>query len=475
MLIKIGLEIHVQLNTKSKLFCECSTAYSKAKPNENICEICTSQPGAKPMKINSEAIKKVLKVAKILNAKPKINRPIYFLRKHYFYPDLPSGYQRTSEPIAIDGKLENVTIKEIHLEEDPGRYEIKKGYVDYNRSGVPLAEIVTNPEIKSAEEAKRILEKFEKYLRYFNILSEEVGSIRIDANISLENMARVEIKNINSFENVFNALVFEIKRQKNLIDQGQKIYSETRHFDENSGITVRLRKKETAEDYRYIPDPDIEAFLISPQEFEIIEREINELPEERAKRLVNIYQIDYKNAEVICSEKELADAFEEVAKEKKFNIQKFSNWIRGPLKKQLNYRNLKFRECGLSARDLEKLYELFATNKVSDHGLEALLIDVLNLVVEEKSKGKEKIEIDIEKIYENSEINKKVDEKELIFYCEKVIEENIKAVNDYLNGNQKSLFFLIGKVLSKFKKEDAKKIAEIIKKIIEEKNKEKAN
>ncbi|MEM3372585.1 MAG: Asp-tRNA(Asn)/Glu-tRNA(Gln) amidotransferase subunit GatB, partial [Candidatus Anstonellales archaeon] len=282
----IGLEIHLQLNTQSKLFCTCSTNYQK-DPNTNICEICTSQPGSKPMAINKKAIEYVIKLAKALNAQVITDRKIYIQRKHYFYPDLPSNYQRTSLPIAVNGMLDNIRIREIHLEEDPGRYDIRTGLVEYNRCGNPLIEIVTEPDFKSAEQTKRFLEKLAILLDYLEITRREEGSMRVDANISLKGSNRVEIKNINSFRGVITALNYEITRQNTLLKQNLKVERETRHFDEGQGITIGSRKKETVDDYRYIPDPDLVPIVISKEMLEKIQ--LPELPEQKIERLQKEY------------------------------------------------------------------------------------------------------------------------------------------------------------------------------------------
>ncbi|MBU0585892.1 Asp-tRNA(Asn)/Glu-tRNA(Gln) amidotransferase subunit GatB [Candidatus Micrarchaeota archaeon] len=469
----IGLEIHVQLNTDAKLFCECSTNYSAMEPNMNICPICVGQPGSKPMSPNSKAFSSVLKIAKMLNAKPEIEKEIFVQRKHYFYPDLPSGYQRTSKPIAKDGKLNEIGIWEVHMEEDPGRYELKKGYVDYNRSGVPLVEIVTAPDIKNPAQAKEFLAKLEYYLRYYNLVKDEVGSIRIDANISIEGGARVEVKNINSFSNVHDALVFEIKRQRTQIEQGVKLIQETRHFDEGSGITVRLRKKETADDYRYVPDPDVMPLYISKEDWKKVEGSIEELPDKRAERITNEYKVDPVDAEVLVLEKEFADAFEELVK--KFDAQKLANWMRGPLRKQLNYRNLFFRTSGLDTQHIEELYEMFSDGKITDNAMEQILIKMLDMDVLVKSRENNKyirLKEMPREIAKELQLFKSQDNELLNRACLESIKENPKAVDDYQQGKEKSIFFLVGLVMKKTKgTADAKEIEKTIKELIEAANK----
>lgn len=446
----IGLEIHVQLNTESKLFCTCRTDYGRAEPNTNICPICAGQPGGKPMGINEKAIMTVLKMACMLGSKHE-EKPIFVQRKHYFYPDLPSGYQRTSKPVARGGKLNGIGIWEVHFEEDPGRYELKKGTVDYNRSGIPLAEIVTAPDMKSPEDARKFLGKLEHYLRYFDLIKEEVGSMRVDSNVSIEGGNRVEVKNINSFSNVYDALSFEIKRQATQLEQGIPIVQETRHFDENSGITVRLRKKETTDDYRYVPDPDILPILISKEEWANAEKEVFELPDARAERMARRYKIGDEDAMVLVAEKEFADAYEELAKA--FDAQKLANWMRGPLRKQLNYRNLLYRNSGLSKAHVSEIYGMFSSGKVTDKAADQVLISMLDSkeMAEARDSGKPAAGAMPLGIAKSLGLLKAKDLAAVKKACEEAIKENSKAVLDYKGGNAKSLHFLVGKVMQKTK------------------------
>lgn len=464
----IGLEIHVQLNTSAKLFCECPTNYGHAEPNTNICPICSGQPGAKPMGANRQAISHVLKIAKMLGAKPELEKDVFVQRKHYFYPDLPSGYQRTSKPVARNGKLDGIGIWEVHFEEDPGRYELKKGFVDYNRSGVPLAEIVTAPDMRSPEDAREFLGKLESYLRYFNVIKDEVGTMRIDANVSLEGGARVEVKNINSFSNVYDALSFEIKRQKTQMEQGVKVVQETRHFDENSGITIRLRKKETADDYRYVPDPDIPPLVISAADWKAAEREVGELPDARATRIAKEHKIALEDAKVLTIEREFADAYEQLAK--KFEPQKFANWMRGPLRKQLNYRNLLFRTSGLNAKHAGGLYEMFSTGKITDKAADAILIRMLDtdILVKARESGRYMELKDMpHNIARDLGLLKTSDAGAVRAACEETVKENPKAVEDFKAGNAKSVFFLVGKAMQKTRgTADARELEKMIKEII---------
>ncbi|MEM2175106.1 MAG: Asp-tRNA(Asn)/Glu-tRNA(Gln) amidotransferase subunit GatB [Candidatus Micrarchaeia archaeon] len=445
--MKIGLEIHVQLKTERKLFCDCKTNYLEVPENENICEICTGQPGAKPSAVNKQALKNALKISLALGCAPK--KEVTFLRKHYFWPDLPSGYQRTSTPIATNGKLSGITIREVHMEEDPGRYDLKEGVVDYNRSGIPLIEIVTEPEIKSPEHAKEFLEELSAILNYLNSSREEPGSTRIDANISI-NDTRVEIKNINSFSGVYSALSYEFFRQKDLISKGKKIERETRHYDEKTEKTFPLRKKEYEEDYRYIPDPDIPVLKISEEMIKEIEKEIPELPNKRMERIINEYKIREREAKIIVSEIEIADIFEKIAK--KFDPIKVSYWIVGPLKKQLNYRNLKLKNSNLKYEDLISIFEDFYNKRITEDGMENALIKILD-----EGKKYEEIKSEFFVIEDFEKIKNTIDE---------VLKENENAVKDYKSGNLKAINFLIGTAMKKL---SGKVDSNLIRKIILEK------
>ncbi len=432
MQVKIGLEIHEQLKTKEKLFCRCSADYRNAEPNVNICPICTAQPGAKPMGINKKALENVVKIALALNC--KINKDFVVRRKHYFYPDLPNNYQRTTTPIGVNGKLGNVRIREVHLEEDPGRYDLKKGLVDYNRSGVPLIEIVTEPDMHSPEEAREFLKKLESVLSYLDVCREEEGTMRIDANISIEGGNRVEIKNINSFSGVYKALKYEIMRQKNLIKQGMAVKRETRHFDEDQGITISLREKETAEDYRYIPDPDLPPVEISEEFIKKVEATLPELPETRINRIVVQYGIERDVAEVLASEKELADIFESVAKVVDAKIAAY--WLKNQFKKILNLKGLKAKDVKVKPEKIAEVLLLYKNGEVNEMVTKQLLqLIVENPSIEPKTYVKEK------------GLAKITDEDMLREVVRKVIAENKKAVKDYLAGESKAINYLAGKVM----------------------------
>ncbi|MEM3399874.1 MAG: Asp-tRNA(Asn)/Glu-tRNA(Gln) amidotransferase subunit GatB [Candidatus Micrarchaeia archaeon] len=427
----IGLEIHVQLKSEGKLFCRCPAKYRDAEPNTNVCPICISLPGAKPMPMNRVPLTNLIRLALALNC--KINESAVIQRKHYFYPDLPSGYQRTSKPIAIGGKLGDIRIRELHIEEDPGRYELRKGLVDFNRSGVPLVEIVTEPDFKTPEEARMFLDELQAITQYLDATRDEPGSMRIDANISMGGGNRVEIKNINSYKGVYTALKYEIVRQKSHVMRGQTVIRETRHFDEAQGITVSLRKKETEEDYRYIPDPDLPPLKIESRLVKELVGTLPELPRAKASRFVAQYGIPQNIAWVLVSEREIADAFEILAR--KMDAKFCATWFVGPLKKQLNYRGITFRESRLKIESIEKLLRLFYDKKITDKSAQEILIKMLDSGAEPYELAQSMGRIDDEKLIESI-----VDE---------IVRENMKAVEDYRGGEEKALHFLAGKVMKK--------------------------
>ncbi|MBI2109831.1 Asp-tRNA(Asn)/Glu-tRNA(Gln) amidotransferase GatCAB subunit B, partial [Candidatus Woesearchaeota archaeon] len=258
---KIGLEIHAYLNlgkNRTKLFCECPINYQEAESNTNICPICTSQPGSKPMAPNKDALDKVIAIGLLLNC--KINKKFFFQRKHYDWPDLPSGYQRTisgsySTNVGSNGKFLNVGIWEVHLEEDPARWDPQTGEVDYNRSGMPLIEIVTAPDLKTPDEARNWLRNLMTTLNYIKAVLKGIA-IKADVNVSVEGHSRVEVKNVNSFRNVCKAIEYEFARQEKALKNKSALKKEeTRMFDEAEGITKHMRFKEQADDYRFIPEP----------------------------------------------------------------------------------------------------------------------------------------------------------------------------------------------------------------------------
>lgn len=438
----MGLEVHAQLRTNAKMFCGCDTDYQKAgAPNANVCPTCTAQPGSKPHALNERCLEQAIKIALALGCK-KIGGEtgrITMQRKHYFYPDLPSNYQRTSTPLGENGTLCGVSIREVHIEEDPGRYDLKTGVVDYNRAGVPLIEIVTDPEITSPDHARKFLDELRAILDYLDAArSDDSGSIRADANISIVGHERVEVKNINSTRGVFSALTYEISRQRNMVKNGLEITRETRHYDEDREITTGLRKKESVDDYRYIPDPDVQPIEVTAEQIERVKKALPELPAQKMARFEKQYGTSADEAYAICLDRQMAADFEAFAKTVDAKIA--ARFLRGTLKKQLNWRSWdysQFSQKSLTA-PLCEIIVLLQSSKVTEKIAEKLLIELMEgKIIGGVGKYAEKN--GLLGIQSGAEIDAIVD---------RTIAENEKAAQDYAAGNEKALHFLAGKVMA---------------------------
>lgn len=429
--MKCGLEIHVQLDTRSKLFCRCPTDYQEAPPNTNICPVCLNQPGAKPYPPNRSALEGALKIALMLDC--RINPEItYFMRKHYNYPDLPSGYQRTSIPVGLEGELNGVRIREVHIEEDPGQYKPDQGTVDFNRSGIPLIEIVTEPDMTSPEEARNFLRELIRVLEYSGCARGE-GTMRADVNISLEGGKRVEIKNINSIKGAYKALKFEMIRQKNLLKRGVEVKQETRAFLESQMITVSMRLKEEAEDYRYIPDPDLPPMKFTDELVEGLRERIPEAPHLKVKRFMEEYGLREEDARVLTSELELADAFEEVAGS--IDPEFAALWMRDELKRVLYYNKISFAESMITPEDIIELLAMIRKKEITSKAAKKIIEEMpLN------KKGPREIATEMGLIGI-------IDESEVIRAVEQAIRENPGAVEDYHAGKEAAINFLVGQVM----------------------------
>ncbi|MEM1671183.1 MAG: Asp-tRNA(Asn)/Glu-tRNA(Gln) amidotransferase subunit GatB [Archaeoglobaceae archaeon] len=468
--VVIGLEVHAQLNKlKSKLFCSCPTDYHKSPPNTHVCPVCLGMPGAMPV-INREAIKAAIKVALALNA--KIQPMTVFDRKNYFYPDLPKNFQisQYDRPLALggyvsiesDGGEKKILLRRIHIEEDPGKLSYKGSIttatysmIDYNRSGMPLLEIVTEPVIGSPKEARIFLNKLRMILEYLDVFDGELeGAMRVDANISIAGGSRVEVKNISSFKGVEKALNYEILRQKNLLKWGKSVVRETRHFDEAQEITVSLRSKEEEQDYRYFPEPDLPVVFTS-ELIKEVEGTLPEMPEEKRKRLKKQYGITDNYAKVLILDLKMADYFEKVAKliEPKVAV----TWVVDILRGELNYRDWSFYECfeKLKPEEFAKLLKFFLEERITEKG-------VVEVIRTKLDKGGEIENIIAEKglfAIPKSEIEK---------FCREAIQENPKAVQDYLGGKKQALNFLVGQVMKKTRgRADPEETAKIIAKMLE--------
>jgi len=447
---KIGFEIHLQIATQQKLYCSCPTDYASVPPNTNICPICTGMPGAKPMPPNEAAVEAALAISLLLGCKPVVGQKIYIQRKHYDYPDLPSGYQRTSTPLATCGMLGGVRIREVHLEEDPGKYDPASGSVDFNRSGIPLIEIVTEPDVRSPEEARSFLRELIRTLEYSGkVRGEAGGAMRVDVNVSIEGGARVEIKNINSVRGVYRALKFELMRQAERLRRGEKVERETRAFLESQMITTTMRTKETEEDYRYIPDPDLYPLLLEEGLVERVKKELPEPPNLREMRLMRQYGISKREASVLVSEKALADLYEEVCKE--VDPRLAAQWFRTRLKKVLNYLHLKASDLPCTPAQLSKLLGMVQRGEITPEQGELVLRELAVRPCEPREILQRLGLVPMELA-------------ELSSILDRVVGENQQAVQDYLAGQEKALDFLVGRALAlSGGKADPRRIKELLK------------
>lgn len=459
MKVMIGLEIHCQLATKSKLFCSDSTF--SADPNTHVCPICLGFPGSKP-KINKTALDYGIMVALALNC--NINKSMFFSRKSYFYPDMAKNYQITQYeiPLATHGFLEieegKIRIRRIHLEEDPAKLvhvggditSAKYVLVDYNRAGVPLLEIVTEPDFTSPKQVREFLEKLSSILEHLGVYdASREASLRVDANISLEGGERIEIKNISGFADVEKALNYEIVRQKGLLRMNVKVERETRHYDADRRITKSLRKKEYEEDYGYIFDPDLPEIEITDEWLSSIKNNMPELPDQRVKRFVETYKLkDYQAKVIVYTDKYLADFFEECCRS--YNKpEQAAKWIITYLLKSLNWHGISIRQSKVKPKDFAEFLRLMDDGVITERYGKELIKEYVDTGI---SPGK---------IIEGKV--KKIDEKQLEEIVDQVITEHTKAIEEYKAGKTKAIEFLVGIVLAKTNKQaDPKKIREML-------------
>lgn len=456
--IVIGLEIHIQLMTKAKMFCHCSTDYIGKEPNTNTCPVCLGLPGSLPV-LNKKVLEFAIRTAVALNC--KINQISRFHRKNYFYPDLPKAYQisQFDIPLGVNGYMEislleskekhRIGITRVHIEEDAGKL-VHEGniasssysLVDYNRCGIPLAEIVTEPDFCSSEEARIFLVKLRSIVQHLGVCdgNMEEGSMRCDANISLRDAktgalgTKVEIKNINSFKAVKKALQFEVDRQKRLLAEGEKIVQETRHWDESKNVTVSMRSKEEAHDYRYFPEPDLLPIKVDIKMIDKIRKSLPELPEARRERFIKNYQIPEYDAEILTSSKALGDYYEKTTSLYS-NSKVLSNWIMGELMRYLNEEKIEIDESPISP---EKLVEML---KLMDKGV------ISGKMAKDVFEKMFKTGREASQIVKESGITQITDENELFEVIDNVIKGNPKSVDDFNQGKEKALNFLVGQVM----------------------------
>jgi len=480
----IGMEVHVELKTKSKMFCNSKNGLGLEKqPNIHICPVCTGQPGTLPVP-NEQAIEFVQLAGLALNC--KLNLKSKFDRKNYFYPDLPKGYQisQYDQPLCQNGVLEfpisndqfpnnnqisnsniqtkKIRITRIHLEEDTGKLIHPKGadytLVDYNRAGVPLMELVTEPDIENGEQARLFCAKLQQICRYLGISDADMekGNMRCEVNLSLHKKnedklsgTKVEVKNINSFKFVEKAINYEIERQSELLEKGEKIIQETRGWDSVKNVTVSQRKKESAHDYRYFPEPDIPPMEFTAEYIENLKCKLPELPNAKEKRFVAEYGLNIADTLILTAESDLAGYFEQVISEIKEKISSHeieasrekviklaANYIISELRKHLAENKHSVRDLKISAENYAEFIGLIADGKINSSAAQTVLKEMYHMGG------------DPSQIIEEKNLGQMQDSSELEIAVESVIATNSKSAEDYKAGKQNALQFLMGQVMS---------------------------
>lgn len=451
----IGLEVHVELKTRSKIFCDSTTEFG-GDPNTHVCPVCLGLPGVLPV-VNKTVLEYAVRAALALNC--KIASFSKFDRKNYYYPDMPKNYQISQYdlPIAehghleidIDGVTKRIGITRLHMEEDTGKL-VHQGtitttpfsLVDYNRAGVPLIEIVSEPDLRSPEEAREYLDKLKAIIQYTGVsdCKMEEGSLRCDANVSIRPLGnselgtKTEIKNMNSFKALQKALAYEIERQTEVLEEGGRIVQETRTWDEGKGVTLSMRSKEQAQDYRYLPDPDLVPLVIEREWVEDIHRSLPELPDARRERYVKEYNLPRYDAGVLTNTKELADYFEACVTDYP-NPKAVSNWVMGDLSRLLNANNRDITDCPIKPEQLASMLQLMDKGTISGK--------IAKTVFEEMfATGK-----DAETIVKEKGLVQISDEGAIAVAVDEVLSNNPKSVEDYRDGKEKALGFLVGQVM----------------------------
>ena len=453
----IGLEIHAQLLTESKIFCGCSAKFGAA-PNTNICPVCTGQPGVLPV-LNKKVVEFAIKTG--LALKGNVAKRSIFARKNYFYPDLPKNYQISMYElplivgghldITVDGKAKHIGITRVHLEEDAGKLVHKgaaglKGstgsLVDFNRTGVPLMEIVTEPDIRSPEEAKVFVQELRNLLVYLGVCdgNMEEGSLRCDANISIRKVGqkelgtKTEVKNMNSFKSVQKAIEAEIKRQTEMLESGERIVQETRLFDDTTGTTTPMRSKEEAHDYRYFPEPDLVPVEPDRKWMDEISKTITELPSAKKTRLMKDHGLPELDANVLTDDKALADFFDECLKLYK-NAKNLSNWMIGDLTAYLKAKKIGIKDINITSAQFIEMLNLIDKGTISRNSAKGIMVKMLE-------GGKS-----VNDIVAESGATQMFDENDLIPVTAEVIKNNPRSVTDYKGGKEAALSHLMGQVM----------------------------
>lgn len=477
--VKIGLEVHVQLNTDSKIFCSCPVENS-SEPNKNVCDTCLGFPGTKPQ-LNEKAIEFAVKIALALGS--DINKRFLFSRKTYFYPDLAKNFQITQQEIKVAKggcvrlKGKEIRLRGIHLEEDPARIVRKDDccLLDYNRSGTPLVEIVTEPDIKDPNEARVFLQKLQQILEYLYVTDfGREGCMRVDANISISRVDgtydrpkggfirdtkegnRVEIKNISGVKDVEKSLNFEIMRQKNL----QEVKRETRLWNEKTKTTISARAKEEEEDYGYIFEPDLPIIEISDEFIEKIKSRLPELPDMKKKRFMKLKNVSEELIDTILAEPEMANFFEYLIET---HNEKASAVILGKyLKKTLNYHGLRLKDTGIEVRHLRRIIDLLQDHRIIDDIAELILREMVYDAVNRRKTR------DPDQVLRDMKYEKPLEDEKLERLVKDVIRENTKAVRDYESGREEALSYLLGQVMKKTgRRVESSKIRRFLKELMD--------
>ncbi|NPV69433.1 MAG: Asp-tRNA(Asn)/Glu-tRNA(Gln) amidotransferase subunit GatB [Firmicutes bacterium] len=455
----IGLEVHVELNTKSKIFCSCAAAFG-AEPNSQVCPVCMGLPGSLPV-LNRAVVEYAMKAALALNC--RIQPFSQFHRKNYFYPDLPKAYQvsQYDYPLAtggfieidVNGSKKRIGIKRLHLEEDAGKLlhegaidQASFSLVDFNRCGVPLIEIVSEPDVSSPEEARSYLQALKSILQYTGVsdCKMEEGSLRVDANVSVRPAGsatfgtRTELKNVGSFRSVVRGLEYEIKRQVEVVSSGGEVVQETRHWDEPRGITVSLRGKEEAHDYRYFPEPDLVPLSVDDAWVEQIRGTLPELPEARKRRFVESYGLPEYDASVLTVSPRMADFFEDCVRAYGTDAGKpktVSNWVMGEVTRFLNVNDIEIEQAKVTPAHISGLLKLIDDGTISGKIAKSIFDEMCETGETPGDLVKRKGLVQIS------------DEGELERLVLKAIEDNPKVAQDFKSGKSAALGFLVGQVM----------------------------
>jgi aspartyl-tRNA(Asn)/glutamyl-tRNA(Gln) amidotransferase subunit B len=452
----IGLEVHTELRTKTKIFCSCKSAFG-ADPNTNVCPVCLGLPGVLPV-LNEKVLEFAVRAGLALNC--EISRFSKFDRKNYYYPDLPKNFQ-TSQfdlpicehgylDVEVDGEVRRVRITRAHMEEDAGKLvhhgesitTADYSLVDYNRTGTPLLEIVSEPDMRSAREAVAYMEKMRAILQYCGISDcrMEEGSLRCDANVSVRPVGqkelgtKTEIKNINSFKGVEKAIEYEALRQAEILEEGGTIKQETRTWDEKEGVTKSMRSKEEANDYRYFPEPDLVPFTVSDEYIENIRKTLPELPDARKKRYMDTMGLSSYDADYVTNDKERADYFEAMVKAGA-DPKEACNWLMGELASKLAEEHKEIQESPIKPEGLAGLLALIAKGTISGKIAKKVFADMW-------TSGK-----DAAAIVKEQGLVQISDTGELERIAEEVIKANPKSVADYKGGNKKAIGFFVGQIM----------------------------